>query len=73
MLVFTVVSAHPVVVDLSPRTPTTERSIQVPLEKSLNSTRGVHNLQDLFDGNTKFRQGARVDAKELAQEGANVL
>ncbi|KAF9564802.1 carbonic anhydrase [Agrocybe pediades] len=62
------VSAHPVVVDLSPRPPSTQGSLQAPSVGQPNATRGVHSLQDLFDGNTRFRQSARVDAQKLANE-----
>jgi len=77
------VSAHPVVIDLSPRTPTPAPAAvpqQVPVSQtpltsgssSSNST-SLHTLQDLYEGNKKFLQNVRVEATKLTDEDPSFM
>jgi len=68
------ISAHPVVVDITTREPSPNPH-QLPQQQPLghNLTRGKYSLQDLFDGNTKSRQGIRLEAKTLAEEAPSFM
>ena len=69
------VSAYPLaILSHSPASPLTpdppgSSGSQTSLKDSSNSTTGFHTLQSLYDGNQKFRQGARVLAEVEADEG----
>lgn len=71
-----IVSAHPVAIDVSPRSPSpvTGAPLQVsgsqePFTGNFTTKKGSHTLQDLFIGNQKFRQAARLQADKLENEG----
>jgi len=79
------VSAHPVVLDLSPRTPTPAPAAVPPLQapasqtplasgsSSANSTTSLHTLQDLYEGNKKFLQNVRVETTRLIDEAPSFM
>jgi len=80
------VSAHPLVIDVHSRAsspspapapaaaPRQAPNSQTPLAGAqLNSTTGLHTLQDLYQGNEKFRQGARLKAAEVLDEAPSFM
>jgi len=70
------VSPHPVVIDLSAHeSPSTSCQVsqQKTLHNSPNLRRGNHTLQDLFDGNRKFRQSAPLQAMTLTEEAPSFM
>jgi len=79
------VSAHPVVIDISPRTPTPAPAAVPPLQapvsqtplasgsSSSNTTRSLHTLKDLYEGNQNFRQNVRVEATKLTDEAPSFM
>ncbi|KDR75268.1 hypothetical protein GALMADRAFT_249264 [Galerina marginata CBS 339.88] len=80
------VSAHPLVIDVSSREPSPSpvpapaaapRQVpgsQAPLNSAqLNSTTGLHTLQDLYQGNQNFRQGARLQAAKVLDEAPSFM
>jgi len=74
-----IVSAHPLVIDVSRRTSSPAAVhqkppvSQVPLTGSSNSTTNSRPLQDLYEGNIKFRQEVRLQAAELANEAPSFM
>jgi len=80
------VSAHPLVIHLKARrndaatttTPLYTRDTQSPLLNSTSSTahsasKSLHTLQDLYVGNTNFRQNARLLAAKVAEEAPSFM
>jgi len=75
MIIPLLVFAHPVAIDLlttalHQRAPVS----QTPLADSTNSTKaGLHTLQDLYEGNQKFRQNTRLQAAKLVDEAPSFM
>ncbi|PPQ89728.1 hypothetical protein CVT25_014129 [Psilocybe cyanescens] len=76
------VSSHPVAVQFQPRSPTSNPAAaprqvsnsQTPLSGSSNSTKlGLHTLQDLYEGNQKFRENARIQAEKVEDEAPSFM
>jgi len=79
-----VVSAHPVALDLSPRTPTPAPAAvppqqapvsQTPLTSGSSSSNSasLHTLKDLYEGNQNFRQNVRVAATNVTDEAPSFM
>jgi carbonic anhydrase len=66
----TLVSARPLV--LPPVVPN-DRTAQSSLSSFPNSTSKLHALNDLYLGNQKFRQTARINAEKLADESPSFM
>lgn len=76
------VSSHPVAVVFQPRSPTPNpasvtrqvSNAQTPLAGISNATKqGLHTLQDLYDGNQKFRENTQFQADKVEDESMFML
>lgn len=68
----TLVSARPLVLPASTPVVANDRTAQSSLSSFPNSTSKLHTLNDLYLGNQKFRQTARINAEKLADERMSV-
>ncbi|KAF8971060.1 carbonic anhydrase [Flammula alnicola] len=50
-----------------------KRNTQSPLSGSVNSTAGFRTLQELYEGNMKFRQNVRLQATRLIDEAPSFM
>jgi len=62
------VSARPLVLPVSIPVVADDRTTQSSLSSFRNSTSKLHGLNDLYLGNQKFRNTARIQAEKLADE-----
>jgi hypothetical protein len=69
LFIFTIlVSARPLVLPASTPVVADDRTTQSSLSSFPNSTSKLHALNDLYLGNQKFRNTARIQAEKLADE-----